>query len=101
VNGAAGGVSLNNGVSATARSRCRRKEKKAEVSVSLKREAKVAVSLNSGAERISNGGGRGVAENEDWSEYRAELCTAGMELDPNGSPTPPVATQHARRHRPQ
>ncbi len=38
-----------------------------------------------------------VAENEGKSEYRAELCTAGMELDPNGSAILPDADveQHA------
>jgi ribosome biogenesis GTPase len=34
--------------------------------------------------------GCGVAENEEKSEYRAELCTAGMELAPSESAIPPV-----------
>jgi 16S rRNA (adenine1518-N6/adenine1519-N6)-dimethyltransferase len=37
------------------------------------------------------GVGCGVGENEGRGEYRAELCTAGREPDPNGSATPPAA----------
>ena len=35
--------------------------------------------------------GCGIAESEGKSEYRAELCTAGMELGPSGSAIAPVA----------
>ena len=35
-------------------------------------------------------GESGEAESEGKSEYRAELCTAGMELGPNGSDSPLV-----------
>jgi UDP-N-acetylmuramoyl-tripeptide--D-alanyl-D-alanine ligase len=38
------------------------------------------------------------AKNADRSEYLAELCTAGMELDPNGSATPPEADRSLRNY---